>query len=410
MKQTAREWRLSPEVSADLNSIKNNFNFDYIKKILLKHQLKLDININNIDVLVNYYISKGKPDGKKQTSFSTFFEFTTSKSKKIYWLKRGWSEIESDNKIQEYKNNVSTYINRLIYYGYSNEEALRIYNESLIKGVNTYKNKDNYDEIRKNKFGHKYQKYLTRINPETNKLYTIDEAKYIISEIQKKNSLKSANKRKLFPQKYYSTNNCRIEYYLSKGLTKEEAENALYKRQVKNGLNYYINKYGLTIGTEKYNKRINIFSVKIKEHRKKHPHKWLTWGKRYSDSSKRFFDNLINDIPELKKYKIYYADNEYFIWSNNKIHFYDFYIKELNLIIEYNGIVWHPRERHQKNWLHPYSKETSEKYFDYDQYKIKLLQKNNIDYIILFEDELIQRKKEIINELHKRIIAYNNNK
>lgn len=110
--------------------------------------------------------------------------------------------------------------------------------------------------------------------------------------------------------------------------------------------------------------------------------------------------------------KYYYADNEYFIWDKekHKILFYDFFVKELNLIIEYNGVVWHPRERIQKNWRHPYTKETSEKYFDYDTYKNNIVKKNNIDLIIIYEDELITKRKEIINELHRRIRAYNNNK
>lgn len=48
-------------------------------------------------------------------------------------------------------------------------------------------------------------------------------------------------------------------------------------------------------------------------------------------------------IPQ--DFQIYVDDDEYFIYDhkNKSICFYDFTIPKLNLIIEYNGIMFHPR-------------------------------------------------------------------
>jgi hypothetical protein len=401
----AREWRLGKEISDDLESIKYNFTSDYIKEILFKHANELDINIENIDELVNYYYDKGRPTGKKRTGFSNFFEFSKSKSREIYWLKRGWSKEQAEMKVDEYKYNRFNYKRRLLHSGCDEEVAEKTYRGSFVKGIKTLKSRSDYDKIKKS-HGGSYLKYLKKINPETKQKYTEEEAKIAFSKKQSKagkNSAKNKTKDKI---------NTRIEHYLAKGLTTEEAQKALFERQLKNGLNYYISKYGLENGTKKYNKRIEEYGKKIKAHRKKHPVKWANSGKRYSDSSKRFFDSIINVLPELKKMKIYYADNEYFLWDkiNKRIYFYDFYVKELNLIIEYHGLVWHPKERTQPGWKSIYMKESSEVVYDKDKYKEQLVINHGIDIIVIYEDEITVKKQQIINELHTRIKSHGNSK
>jgi hypothetical protein len=69
------------------------------------------------------------------------------------------------------------------------------------------------------------------------------------------------------------------------------------------------------------------------------------WVKKYSKAACNFFEKIISEIEHLNL-KIYWKDDEYFLWDyeNKKIYFYDFYIPELNIVIEYNGIMFHPRK------------------------------------------------------------------
>lgn len=401
------DWRLGKEITNDLYSVKYNFNLEYIKEILNKHKVELNLKFENIDKLSKYFFDKGKPTGKKRTSFLNFFEFTTSKSKKIFWLSRGWSEQESKDKSELFYYTHSNYKRRLLENGYTEHESDLLYKESYIKGKKTLSNREDYNDIKK-KYGHNYEKYLNRINPETKINYTIEEAKNIVSEIQRKNSKRSWDKHKINPR--FDTINTRIEFYLKKGLSIEDAQKELSMRQIQNGLNYYISKYGLEIGKEKYTKRIIEYGKKIKELRMKYPERWIFSGKRYSESSKRFFDSIIEELEELKNMKIYYAQNEFFLWDkkNHKIYFYDFYIKELNIMIEYHGIVWHPKERHQPGWKSIYTDETSEVIYDKDKRKEQIVKDNGIDLIVIYEDEINIKKQQIINELYKRINTYKN--
>ena len=393
------------EISKAIRKIKNNCNYDYIYNFIIEYNDELNLNLSKIDEWIKEVLNKIISSKKESLNFN-FLNLKYKKTSKEYWLIRGWNEDYSINKAKEC-NKVYSHKIQLKENGYSDEEIKNIMLKRFKKGAQTLKNRSDYDEIRK-KYGHKVDKYLKRINANTNKNYTLEEAKTIISEIQRKKSKRKWEKHKLNPR--FDKINTRLEFYLAKGLNKEEAENALYERQIKNGLNYYINKYGLEKGKEKYNKRIEEYRKKIKLHRKKYPQKWITSGKRYSDSSKRFFDKIIEEITELKDMKIYYAENEYFIFDEKrKIYFYDFYIKELNLIIEYNGLVWHPKERIQKNWKHVYTKKSSETYYDYDRYKEQLAISKGIDIMSIFEDELIYKRKQIINELYSRINKIKNN-
>ena len=62
-------------------------------------------------------------------------------------------------------------------------------------------------------------------------------------------------------------------------------------------------------------------------------------------ASSKFFKKLIKMINLPEDIVIRVDENEYFLWDydNKKVYFYDFCIPELNVMIEYNGIMFHPR-------------------------------------------------------------------
>lgn len=55
----------------------------------------------------------------------------------------------------------------------------------------------------------------------------------------------------------------RIDYYLKRGYTEEEAYRIRTEKCTSNGLDFYIEKYGKEKGTEKFNNRLKYWKHKI---------------------------------------------------------------------------------------------------------------------------------------------------
>lgn len=105
------------------------------------------------------------------------------------------------------------------------------------------------------------------------------------------------------------------------------------------------------------------------------------FSKKYSMASSRFFKKLINSLGELSDLTMRVDDSEYFLWDydNKKIYFYDFCIPELNIMIEYNGIMFHPRH---KDTIFTTVKESTEK----DNIKDELAKHNGFDLYWYWEN------------------------
>ena len=90
-------------------------------------------------------------------------------------------------------------------------------------------------------------------------------------------------------------------------------------------LEYFIKKYGKLEGEEKYN---NFCKKRL-------------LGCAYSKISNKLFDELVKYIN--KDYETYYGDKEWFLYDNinKKYYLIDFFIRDLNIGIEFNGDVWH---------------------------------------------------------------------
>ncbi len=96
------------------------------------------------------------------------------------------------------------------------------------------------------------------------------------------------------------------------------------KQRYSTSLNYFIDKHGLDNGTLIYD---NFCKKRLS-------------GIGYSMVSKNLFDIL---SERFKEYSLFYAENEWFSYDcvNKKYYLIDFYIKELNIGIEFNGDIWH---------------------------------------------------------------------
>ena len=89
--------------------------------------------------------------------------------------------------------------------------------------------------------------------------------------------------------------------------------------------------------------------------------------RKFSSSSK----------PETKIFNIV-KDLNYFVIKTKKIHEYicDIFIKDLNLIIEYNGDYWHCNpKKYEPDYIHPHKKKKAEEIWNDDKVRIDNLKK-----------------------------------
>lgn len=114
-----------------------------------------------------------------------------------------------------------------------------------------------------------------------------------------------------------------------------------------------------------------------------------------SKESLLFFDPIIkwlNGIIDNQDIYVGSKDSrEWFINTNSNLYFYDFTIKTLNLIIEYNGSAWHanpqwPDEKLNK-WKHPFKKENYKINIDKFNNKINFAKSKGFDVLVIWGDE-----------------------
>ena len=239
-----------------------------------------------------------------------------------------------------------------------------------------------------------------------NKGFSEEEAKQKISEIQKTN----AKNRKTYEKEDQNTN---IEFYIKRNYP--NAEEALKERQTTRTLVKFIEKYGEEEGLEKYNKSIEKFKYsswdsKTQEEKNELTIKRTKHSNFFSSSSIIFFKNLIKNINI--PYQIFWKKNERFLTYNKGIFFYDFCIPEINLIIEYNGIKFHPNKEKMTNdeflnWKQLLSNKSSQEIYEKDELKKQIAIQNNFDIFFVWENDNMETK---ITELRNEIISRINKK
>jgi very-short-patch-repair endonuclease len=185
----------------------------------------------------------------------------------------------------------------------------------------------------------------------------------------------------------------------------------LKKKYDSNSKKFFINKFGEEIGVKKFNE-----SRLIKQHQnsigyyiskygfKEGQKKYLAWrdsiykNRKFSNKSKEannFFKELIENIKI--EDPIFYGGNEnneyrISILRKNKMinYYYDFTIPDKKIIIEYNGVAFHPKlnlnEQELKAWQHPFKKEKGDVILKRDLFKKKLAIKNGFKILIIWSD------------------------
>lgn len=186
-------------------------------------------------------------------------------------------------------------------------------------------------------FAHsEYSKHVSKFSGKNNPAYQHGGK---LSPYSKKSHFYDENLASKIHEKMREENNynTRIEYYLKRGLSEEEAKEALQERQAVGKLSNFVKRYGVELGTQKWNERQG---------------KWLKSCKRtnFSKISQELFDEVSQRIGD--KHNIYYAtydredmknniNKEYTLRLSSSYIKPDFICLERCKIIEFDGDYWH---------------------------------------------------------------------
>ena len=157
-------------------------------------------------------------------------------------------------------------------------------------------------------------------------------------------------------------------------------------------IEYFIEKYGKEKGEEIWN---NFCEKRL-------------FGAGYSIISNKLF-TILNDKIKKCNYTTYYSDNEWYMYDNinKKYYLIDYYIKELNIGIEFNGDFWHGNPIKYKSSDKRFKNDsfTYEKIWENDKNKIDFLKSKLNKIIIIWEYDLYEKGIDfIIEDLLLKII------
>lgn len=361
-----------------------------------------------LDLLYNAYVdtfNKNKYNFKslfRQTRniksdivFGELLPSTKTVTNLAYYKNRCYLNAEELLKTRQCQTSLESFIKK-----YGENEGQIKYNDFSEKRKQIYANKDaEFKEQCKARLCkcsrlHK-EYYLDKTNPATGKLYTEAEIVTAISEHQKCLSHKSAEKRKERNEKYHDVSCRQINYWLNKGYSYEKSVEKVRQIQATNTVEHYVEKYGYERGIEEWQKRNAKWGNTMCELKSKSGKS----GNAYSKAACALFDTV---IEKLKEYDIvfehvYYGETEFSKWDKtfNRVYFYDFVINDIKLCVEYNGIMFHPKEGNY-NWKCLYSGTTYEEAIAYDKRKQQLIQDLGYDLIIIWEDDIFEKSVETI--------------
>jgi hypothetical protein len=146
------------------------------------------------------------------------------------------------------------------------------------------------------------------------------------------------------------------------------------KQKYSTSIEYFINKYGNEVGREIYE---NFCKKRL-------------FGAGYSMVSKRLFDNLSENFDKLT---LYYGENEWYSYDreNKRYYLIDFFIKEKNIGIEFNGDIWHanPIKYKPNDKPFPFQRNlTAQDIWKKDKVKNDFLKTKLTKLIIIWESDL----------------------
>lgn len=328
---------------------------------------------------LNHYKIYGKCNA------SELFEVSTCRNTHFY-INRGYTVEEAEQEVKKRQSR------GLLFYNGDNTKI----NERIYKRQKTFNDKS-INEI-------------NDINKRKGLGYNVAfiANKYCISEKEAYQKIANRKLRKVNSYKQYLNNiggykkewsaRC-IEYYIKQGLTEQEAIITRRNKFDTRSLEAIIKRRGVDVNEAKkiqHNTALKCkktFESKTPEEIKEVLIKRTKFCKKYSNKSKKYFDRLVKLLNLDLTYL--YADFEYFIYCNNKIFWYDFTIPELKIIIEYNGIIFHPRNK--DTWV-----STVEESINKDRNKYDVATSKGFTVLYVWENEEQKTIEYILDVIKKQ--------
>jgi hypothetical protein len=276
--------------------------------------------------------------------------------------------------------------------------------------------------------------WLTKINPSTDLLYTLEQAKFKIrshrkmnieywqtkgfsndeailkiSEYQKENGNKFSDKNKKSPEKYSDRTWTQINYWIKKGYSIDESIQIISEKQDKVSLSSFINRYGEEgrlkyksfIDSVKYSNSINYYIDKFGENEGPLIYKKYTLSKAPKHTSKeslKFFIPLYKQLRSLgfNTSDIFWGisgSKEYYLYDDsiNSVFFYDFCIPKIKKILEYHGTSFHPNPSWEKekldSWKCTFLNISADEKLKIDQYKEDYARSKGYEVLCIWSDD-----------------------
>ena len=219
-------------------------------------------------------------------------------------------------------------------------------------------------------------------------------------------AMKTFEERKeIYKEQGFGLNSVHKDYWLYKGYTEEESLKKIKERQTTFTKEICIEKYGEEEGLKRWKGRQKkwqntINSKPLEELERIHKAKQCN-GRGFSKISQKLFNEINEKIKKLKL-SVYFAENqengnnfygngEYFqVLNNKRVVLYDFYIPELNYVVEFDGDYWHGERRGNQ---------------ERDRLREKDILETNPNLIIrhVKERDFKNNKQEVINEIVNEI-------
>ena len=384
--------------------------YDFVKGYIVKYQNFNEINEDRLrDFYEHNYIETIKDfaywDIRNERHFGIMFNvYSLSMRNRRYWQERGYSDDVARSIVSNLQDQVSesSFVSR-----YGSERGRELY-KKYIERDRTNVSISN-KKVWKEGGGYPYSK---TVNPATGKFYRKDEIGSLQREYSMKGSMKAKEMRKHKPVSVFQK-----QYWMDLGFDEVSAIQQVKMRMAINNIEYYIEKYGPEEGPVKYKERIEKYKHTCES---KSEEEKAIWNRKkvfniphgVSRVATKFFDNIKSLLNmEGLSLTYMYGDKEFYIndEENSTIYFYDCYIKECNMIIEFNGVKFHPNPDKMtadeiKNWESLFYHIPGEVQIERDRRKKEIAEESGYRYVVVWEDDNMESViNNIVNEI-KRII------
>lgn len=344
---------------------------------LLKAKLfKKSCNVKNIEYYERFYPELSKEEQQQMLKEKLESSKKNSPLQLIYWQNKypELTEEEQKEKFEDYKKSVCKFNIKYWqtkYPNLSSEEQEKLHNE----WVQRYK--DNFPKMTGEKNGmhrsHRTEQQLKENCPWAIEFY---QKRYPDLSLEEQENLRQEIINKT---KQNTTNNCTLEYYIKKGMSEDEAKEALAERQATCRLDKFIKRYGEEEGFNRWLSRQSKWKSSIQQSFIKRK------GIKYIIQSNFAIEAILNIC---RKLKIEYPEQELPLsTSDNKITFlYDFVYERK--IIEFNGDFWHANpNKYSSDWVNPSSKRTAQEIWDREELKRNTALENSYQILYIWESE-----------------------